>query len=117
MPTASSALRAIVGPAPAFCADRSSHQSWLPRIGQTPSGAFRPDSAGAHSDAVDPIRHHSRAGDIVAEQDDQVRLQCVRLLRQARDALGRHPGTAGMDVGKRDDTQFNPSGQSGGVSA
>ena len=49
MPAASSALRAIVGPTPAFCADRSSHQSWLPRTDSTPSGAFRPDSAGAHS--------------------------------------------------------------------
>ena len=102
---------------PAFCADRSSHQSWLPRTDSTPSGAFRPGQRRRPLRRIDPVRHHSRAGDIVAEQHDQVRLKAFASLDQRGDPLRRHPWPAGMDVGKRDDAQLQTRPASPAASA
>ena len=105
MPAASSATRAIVGP----CASLLRRPIFPPVVvaedGQNAKRRLQPGQGRRPFRRIDPVRRQSRAGDIVAEQNDQIRLQGIRLFDDRPDAFRRHPWAARMDVGKRDDAQ------------
>ena len=66
----------------------SVHQSWLPRMAWTPSGAESSASAAPHSRAgTRPELEAAKAGDEIAEQQDDVAAEAVRLLDDGVDAV------------------------------
>ncbi len=55
-------------------------------------------------------RDMAMAGDIIAEQHDEVGLQRIGVLDDRLDALQRHPGIAGVNVGDDGDLQLEIRG-------
>ena len=49
-------------------------------------------------------------GDIIAEQNDDIGLQRIGAFDDTLDALQRHPGIAGVQIGNRSDLQFETGG-------
>jgi hypothetical protein len=50
------------------------------------------------------------AGDIVAEHDDDIRIEPIGAIDDRLDALERHPGIAGMQVGDDGDLELKGGG-------
>ena len=66
----------------------------------------------------DRAAHEAVVSHIVAEQQDQVRRQCVRVDDDPLDALEVHPRLAGVDIGDERDPKvqiLRPPGQTGAV--
>ena len=49
-------------------------------------------------------------GDIIAEQNDDIGLQRIGAFDDTLDALQRHPGIAGVQIGNGGDLQSEPGG-------
>jgi len=48
------------------------------------------------------------SGHIVAEHDDDIRLERIGAFDDRLDMIERHPGIAGMEVGDRGDPELEP---------
>ena len=52
--------------------------------------------------------HVAMTGHIVAEHDDDIRLERIGAFDDRLDMIERHPGIAGMEVGDRGDPELEP---------